>query len=159
MQIPNNNITGQTSRRRPMADINMVPYLDILLVLLVIFMVTVPIFHQGIKVVLPKASAKKLPETKEKPLIVSLDKQGHYYLENGDNTETQFEQEKFLDRLSMIIKQREKTTQVLIKADKHLSYGKVLTLMDNLQQIGITKVGLVTQPLDPKKLRLKLKNS
>lgn len=159
MQISRYNRRHKPSHQ-PMAEINMVPYLDVLLVLLVIFMVTVPIFHQGVKVDLPKTSAKKLPTTKDKPLIVSLDKRGRYTIENGEKIESVFDQTKFLDRMKMISKEREKTKQdiqVFIKADKHLAYGEVLKLMDSLQQIDITKVGLVTQPLAPHELKLNFK--
>ena len=138
-------------KHKQVVDINMVPYLDVLLVLLVIFMVTVPIFQQGIQVDLPKATAKKLPAEKNKSIMIGLDRRGRYHLIENDKDQVILSKTKLMDRIKSMINERHQKgllDQVYIQADKQLYYGDVLSLMDELQHVGVTKVALVTQPYD-----------
>jgi biopolymer transport protein TolR len=108
--------------RRLMGEINVVPYIDVMLVLLIIFMVTAPLLTQGIKVDLPKAGAEPLPEDpkrKNEPLIMSVDRDGNFYLNFGGKDDTPVPEEELLQRVAAVLR-REPTTAVLVKADKNV---------------------------------------
>jgi biopolymer transport protein TolR len=136
--------------RRLMAEINVVPYIDVMLVLLIIFMVTAPLLTQGIKVDLPKAGAEPLPEDMmrdHQPLILSVDPQGQFYLNLGQDDETPIPADTVLERVSAVLR-REPQTPVLVKADRSVPYGSVVEGMVLLQQSGAEKVGFITDPLE-----------
>lgn len=139
-------------RKRPLAEINVVPYIDVMLVLLVIFMVTTPLLTQGVKVNLPRASAQTIPPKSAEPLIVSVDAQGNYYI-NISSTPNQPVDANTL--VSLTSNQLQKDTSegltrpVLVKGDKSVNYGSVMQAMVLLQQAGAPSVGLVTQQPDP----------
>lgn len=135
-------------RRRPMAEINVVPYIDVMLVLLVIFMITTPLLSQGVKVDLPKATAQTLASAKE-PLIVSVDAQGNYYLNIAQNPNQPIDPITLSNRISAELQaatQQGETRSVLVKGDANVDYGKVMNAMVLLQQAGAPSVGLVTDP-------------
>jgi biopolymer transport protein TolR len=134
--------------RRLMAEINVVPYIDVMLVLLIIFMVTAPLLTQGIKVDLPKAGAEPLPEElmrDHQPLILSVDASGAYYLNIGKDEESPIDEDAVLQRVSTVLR-REPKTPVLVKADQNVPYGRVVAGMVLLQQAGAEKVGFITDP-------------
>jgi len=131
------------SKHRFASDINVVPYIDVMLVLLVIFMVTAPMLTQGVKVELPDANSKPI-ESKDEPLIVSIKKDGSLYLNLGDEKKQKSLKE-ISAALSKVIKTKPQTT-VLVWGDTAVPYGKVVTLMTQLQNAGISQVGLVTEP-------------
>lgn len=136
------------NRRRPMAEINVVPYIDVMLVLLVIFMITTPLLSQGVKVDLPQATAQALTAAKE-PIVVSVDAQGNYYLNLTDNPGQPIDSITLSNKVSAQLRndaQQGQTQQVLVKADEHVDYGKVMQAMVLLQQAGAASVGLVTDP-------------
>lgn len=135
--------------RRLMAEINVVPYIDVMLVLLIIFMVTAPLLTQGIKVELPKAGAEPLPAdlSDVKPLILSVDPAGSYYLNIGANEETAIDDDTVRDRVATVLR-REPRTPVLVKADQSVPYGRVVAGMVLLQQAGAEKVGFITDPAE-----------
>jgi biopolymer transport protein TolR len=135
--------------RRLVAEMNVVPYIDVMLVLLIIFMVTAPLLTQGIKVELPKAGAEPLPEelTKQEPLILSVDRDGNFYINIGSNSESPQEDEVIMDRVSKVLRRRPNTA-VLVKADKSVSYGRVVTGMVLLERAGAEKIGFITDPAD-----------
>ena len=136
--------------RRLMAEINVVPYIDVMLVLLIIFMVTAPLLTQGIKVDLPKAGAEPLPEElmrDHKPLILSVDSGGAYYLNIGANEESAIDDATVLDRVSAVLR-REPKTPILVKADQSVPYGRVVAGMVLLQRAGAEKVGFITDPAE-----------
>lgn len=133
-------------RRRLMAEINVVPYVDVSLVLLVIFMITAPLLYQGVQVNLPQASAEPISLHHNKPLIVELDRKGNYYLNIGENPGTALSLKELLIKVAAVMHQRPKTP-VLIRSDKRVPYGKVVTMMARLQQAGVTQVGLITHPV------------
>jgi biopolymer transport protein TolR len=136
--------------RRLVAEMNVVPYIDVMLVLLIIFMITAPMLTQGIKVELPKAGAEPLPEEmmrKHQPLILSVDSAGRYYLNIGADEESPIEENAVVERVATVLR-REPETPVLVKADQNVPYGRVVTGMVLLQEAGAEKVGFITDPAD-----------
>ncbi|MDN4503678.1 protein TolR [Alteromonadaceae bacterium BrNp21-10] len=136
-------------KRRPVSEINVVPYIDVMLVLLIIFMVTAPLVTQGVKVELPKAQAQALADDSKPPLIASVDSQGQYFLNIGDN------QDKVLsgvDLATLVAAQlkMEPTTPVVVKGDGAVAYNEVVQLMVLLQRAGVPSVGLMTDSTDVK---------
>lgn len=132
-----------TKKRRPMAEINVVPYIDVMLVLLVIFMVTAPLLMQGVQVELPKASTAPV-DTKEEPLIVSVKADGTYYLNLGDDHEKAVPLDDVSEKVRIVIG-RKPDTSVLIWGDTNVPYGRVVELMARLKIVGATSLGLVTE--------------
>jgi biopolymer transport protein TolR len=138
---------AQTSRgRRLMGEINVVPYIDVMLVLLIIFMITAPLLTQGVKVDLPKAGAEPLEAQRLQPLVLSVDRQGRLFLNIGGNPQTPLDEETVGARAAAVLT-RHPETQVLVKADKAVAYGRVVQAMVVLQHAGATKVGFITEPL------------
>jgi biopolymer transport protein TolR len=125
-----------------MGEINVVPYIDVMLVLLIIFMVTAPMLSQGVKVDLPKAGAEPLPADKE-PMVLSIDAGGSLYLNIGDPQQA-LEPERVLELASAVLR-REPERPVLVKADRTVAYGRVVEGMVLLQQAGAQKVGFATE--------------
>ncbi len=131
-----------------MGEINVVPYIDVMLVLLIIFMITAPLLTQGVQVELPDADAQPLdPELLKdrEPLVLSVDRDGHYYLNVGENENDAIEPEEVARRATAVLA-RDKATPVLVKADERVPYGQVVQAMVLLQQAGATKIGFLTDP-------------
>jgi len=128
--------------RRLMGEINVVPYIDVMLVLLIIFMVTAPMLSQGIKVDLPQAAAEPLPPDIE-PLVLSVDADGAMFLNIGDPQQA-VEADRVLELVSAVLR-REPERPVLVKADRAVAYGRVVEGMSLLQQAGAQKVGFATE--------------
>ena len=131
--------------RRPMAEINVVPYIDVMLVLLVIFMITAPLLTQGVKVELVEADAKPIEEDAKRPLVVSVEADGTWSITYDDDRVQRVDQEDLLLKSSAIIKNNP-GSPVLIKGDKAVVYDRVVRAMVILQQAGAPSVGLITQP-------------
>jgi biopolymer transport protein TolR len=142
--------------RRLMAEINVVPYIDVMLVLLIIFMITAPLLTQGIKVDLPKAGAEPLPQdmSEQQPLILGVDKRGNFYLNLGKDEESPIDDTVVVDRVSAVLR-REPKTAVLVKADRDVPYGRVVEGMVLLQQAGAEKVGFITDPAEVRRAQKK----
>ena len=135
-------------KRKLMSEINVVPYIDVMLVLLVIFMVTAPLLTQGIEVELPKAGSEPIESAADKlPLIVSVDKAGNLYLSVGDDEDEPSNAKEIVAKVSAILRNSPETP-MLIKADRAVEYGYVVGAMVLLQQGGAGNVGFVTDPLD-----------
>lgn len=132
------------NRRKPMADINVVPYIDVMLVLLIVFMVTAPMLMQGVKVELPQAAALPVGQQDDEPLIVSIKADGSYYLNLGKDKEQSQSLNVVQDKVSKIMRRKPKTT-VLVWGDQIVPYGKVVALMAALQAAGAPSIGLVTE--------------
>ena len=133
------------SSRKPMSEINVVPYIDVMLVLLIIFMVTAPMLTQGVKVDLPQLeSAPVNMEKDQEPLIISVDSNAAYYLESGEDTGKPMDLAVLQDKVSKILKQNPKVS-ILVRGDRHVEYGVIVSLMASLQESGATGVGLVTE--------------
>ena len=133
----------KASRRKPMSEINVVPYIDVMLVLLVIFMVTAPLMTQGIKVDLPEAMSGPLEVDDEPMLIVSIKANGSYYMNVGEE-EASVPLKEVQTRAAKIMSARP-DIKVLVEADKSLPYGVIVDLMNTLQLAGASSVGLITE--------------
>lgn len=139
----------QPGSRRPMSDINVVPFIDVMLVLLVIFMITAPLLTQGVKVDLPKTAAKAITEQQKEPLIVTVDAQGNYFLNLADKPNQPITARTLSYLVSNQLnaqKGSDEQRPVLVRGDKNVNYGKVMEAMALLQQAGAKSVGLITQP-------------
>lgn len=132
-----------SKKRRAVSEINVVPYIDVMLVLLIIFMITAPIVQQGVEVELPKLAANSLPPEQQEPVILTVSKTGEYYLNVGDNLKKPVSDEVVAQRVALILKLKPQTP-VLVRGDKEADYGSVTTAMVLLQSAGVEKVGLMT---------------
>lgn len=133
------------NKRKPMAEINVVPYIDVMLVLLVVFMVTAPLLMQGVKVDLPQAPSAPIDNKEEEPLIVSVKTDGTYYLNLGQDQQRAKPLKEITDTVSKVLRQKP-ATPVLVWGDTAVPYGTVVALMTELQAAGAPSVGLVTDP-------------
>jgi biopolymer transport protein TolR len=137
------------------AGMNVVPYIDVMLVLLVIFMVTAPMLTTGVDIDLPKAQTKSLQQGTQLPVIVSLKSDGQLYLSTQDKTDEPMSEEVLIATLNNLQSQPQyqfdgkPNVNVMINADQNNQYGDIIQLMANLQQAGIQKVGLLTAPPKP----------
>ena len=131
-------------RKRRMSEINVVPYIDVMLVLLVIFMVTAPMLTEGIQVELPQTFAKTMAKDQEEPVVVSVDAKGQYYINIGDNTDKPLSTEALITRVAAVMRHRP-GQGIYIKGDKSVNYGAVVTIMAQLQKAGVARVGLMTE--------------
>ena len=135
------------SRRKPMSEINVVPYIDVMLVLLIIFMVTAPLLTQGIEVDLPKADAEPLDvEQENEPLVLSVDREGKLYLNVGDS-EDPVDAQTAAARTAAVLR-RAPETPVLVRADESVPHGVVVRAMALLQGSGAQKIGIMTDPAE-----------
>lgn len=122
-----------------MADINVTPLVDVMLVLLIIFMITAPMLHQGIEVALPQVDAENLPQRVEDPIVLTMDRNQLVYIR-----ETPVHPTQLVDRLLPMLEARGDES-VLLKADREIAYGDVMDLLALLHRGGITNVGMVTE--------------
>jgi biopolymer transport protein TolR len=145
------------NRRKPVAEMNVVPYIDVMLVLLVIFMVTAPMLNQGVKVDLPKVSSEVLPQDNDsRVLTVSIKADKTYYWNMGEEvdpdqgreSETAVSLEQLVGAVNGIMAENTrqgKKVQVFVRGDKAVDYGSVMAVMGGLQQAGVGNVGLITE--------------
>lgn len=131
----------QQRRRRLMSEINVVPYIDVMLVLLVIFMITAPLLTEGVKVELPQAQAKPVDIQDQETMVVTVDRQGRLHLDDKRIAEKALKA-----KMAKIMKLRPKT-EVLVRGDRRVDYGKVVQVMTLLQSAGVETVGLATEPV------------
>ncbi len=131
--------------KKRMAEINVVPYIDVMLVLLVIFMVTAPLLTEGYRVQLPEARAKPVQKSEQKPVIVSVDSQGRLYVNLGDNPSQPVKAKTLAARVAARRKQYP-DVPVLIKGDVDAGYGQVINAMSILNDAGIDNFSLITSP-------------
>lgn len=139
-QLPSNRGKG---RRAPMADINVTPLVDVMLVLLIIFMVTAPLLTAGVPVNLPESRAKPLDQDQEQ-VQISIDDKGTIYLDNSEVTEAGLSP--LLEEIAA--RRGDDKPQIYLRADMRLDYGKVMRVMGELNRVGLNKVSLVTTPVD-----------
>ena len=131
--------------RKPMSEMNVVPYIDVMLVLLVIFMITAPLINQGINVELPAANSDAIDLKKQEPIVITVQKDGSYYMDVGEydkNAASLAEVESVLDK---IIRNKPQTP-VLVSGDKDVKYAAVIDLMASLQRSGVINLALLTEP-------------
>lgn len=134
-------------RRRPVSEINVVPYIDVMLVLLIIFMVTAPLVTQGVNVELPKANAQPLEDESKPPLIASVDKEGRFFLNVGDTQDKALTSSELATLVSAHIS-IDPDIPVIVKGDGAVPYNQVIQLMVLLQQAGVPSVGLMTDAIE-----------
>ena len=141
---------SRARHRRLMAEINVVPYIDVMLLLVKRVLVTSPLLTQGITVDLPNEAADPLdPELlrDNEPIVLSINREGDLFLNIGDDEESPIDEQTVVTRTAAVLR-RNAETPVLIKADQAVSYGRVVTGMVLLQQAGARKVGFLTDPVD-----------
>ena len=137
--------TGKRGRRL-MGEINVVPYIDVMLVLLIIFMVTAPLLNLGVDIQLPQSTAKAVQADKE-PIVVTVDKDGAYFLNLGAAPREAIDSDTLVKKVSAFLRQNPQVP-VLIGGDDRVDYGKIYQVMVLLQQSGVPKVGLMSQPVE-----------
>ncbi len=134
-------------KKRPVAEINVVPYIDVMLVLLIIFMITTPLLTEGVKVKLPEAKAQTLKIQKDTPIIVTVDVNGRYYLNVNVDPKIPLTPQALSVRVAAELsldQQNNVERQVLVRGDNDVAYGRVVQAMVLLQQAGVPQVGLMT---------------
>jgi len=137
--------TGRRKRRKLMSQINVVPYIDVMLVLLIIFMVTAPLLNLGVDIHLPQSTAKAVQTDKE-PIVISVDQGGRLYLTLGAAQKESIDADTLVKKVSAFVRQNPQVP-VLIAGDLRASYGEVYEILPALQQAGVAKVGLMSQPI------------
>ena len=139
-------MSRRIKRRKPMAEINVVPYIDVTLVLLIIFMITTPMLQTGVQVDLPQAESAPVEQKEDIiPIIVSIKQTGQFYLKTDNEHDEAIQREQINARVMAILTSKP-TTPVLINADTNVDYGTVVTVMAALKHAGVPSVGLMTQP-------------
>ena len=142
----------KNGRRRPMSEINVVPYIDVTLVLLIIFMITTPMLQTGVEVDLPQAESKTVEsdgDANAPPIVISIKESGEYFIKSDNDNDVPVLPEEINAKVAAILANQPKT-KVLINADKGVSYGTVVTVMASLKNAGVETVGLMTKPEDNK---------
>lgn len=140
----------KNGRRKPMAEINVVPYIDVTLVLLIIFMITTPMLQTGVEVDLPEAESKVVEtegEGDNPPVVISIKEDGQYFIRIDNQDDQPVQPEEINPQVVAVLSSKPKT-QVLINADKSVDYGTVVTVMAALKNAGVPTVGLMTRPED-----------
>ena len=145
-------MASKRNRRRPMSEINVVPYIDVMLVLLVIFMITAPLLNLGVEVELPKADAEPMDtQQNDEPIVLTVLKNGDLYLNAGgdlDGTTSGLIDARTLVATVSAIVRRNPDIQVLVGGDRAVGYGEVYNAMVLLQEAGVQKLGLMSDPPD-----------
>ena len=139
---------GGGRRRRLMGEINVVPYIDVMLVLLIIFMITAPLLAEGVKAELPKAGARPIPPEMmkdSKPIVLSIDAQGRLFLNYNKPEDEPLSADKVEAQAAAVLR-RAPETAVLVRGDYRVAYGEVVGAMTILQRAGASQVGFITQP-------------
>lgn len=131
-------------KRKLNSDINVVPYIDVMMVLLVIFMVTAPMLTQGVSVDLPNASAEPVDTQDQEPIVVTVDEEGLYYINVGGDEKTPIAPADLRDRVSKMLASNSKL-MLLVRGDKNAKYDYVVQAMSELKTAGAETVGLVTE--------------
>lgn len=135
-------------KRRPLAEINMVPYIDVMLVLLVIFMITTPILTQGVNVRLPEAAANTIASRQKDPIIVSIDSHGNYFLNIAKEPSRPIRTQDLVTQVASVLQlanQHNEKQEIYVKGDQKVTYGKIVQMMVLLQDVGANSIGLMTQ--------------
>jgi len=137
-------VSRQRKSRKPMGEINVVPYIDVMLVLLVIFMITAPLLTQGVKVDLPQADAEPLPQEADDPVVVSVNAAGELFIDVGEGKNDPVDAETLVARVAAVLKYKPKTP-ILVRGDRNADYGSVVSAMVLIQEGGAPNVGLITE--------------
>ena len=133
-------------RKQPIAEINLVPYIDVMLVLVVIFMITTPLLTQGVEVNLPREASKVIEEQQQEPIIITVKENGDLFLNTSSKPNQAIPTQRLLTEVAAeLIVTKDQPRMVLVRGDKNVAYGNIARVMALLQQIGVEKVGLLTQ--------------
>jgi len=149
------SVQKNTRRRRLMGEINVVPYIDVMLVLLIIFMITAPLLAEGVKVELPKAGAQPIPPEMlkdSKPIVLTIDDTGRLFLNYNKPEDEPMTADKVEAQAAAVLRRAPETT-VLVRGDYRVAYGEVVGAMTILQRAGASKVGFITQPPEQQRNR------
>jgi biopolymer transport protein TolR len=138
---------GRGHRRRPMAEINVVPYIDVSLVLLIIFMVTAPMLQTGVDVELQATEGKPFDPTQELPIIISVKADGRLFLDAGNQGDVEVEESELPAKVTEALAKKPGLA-VLLRGDKSVDYGRVLVVFGALKKAGIDQVSLMTAPAE-----------
>ncbi|OOG25615.1 protein TolR [Thioalkalivibrio denitrificans] len=140
----------KAQRRRPMSQINVVPFIDVMLVLLIIFMVTAPLLQQGVEVDLPEAHAEALERDQDQgePVVVTVARDGQVTLNQGPRVNEPLDRDALSDIVAGLLSERP-GVQVYVRGDRHVDYGRVVDAMVTVQTAGVARVGLITDPAEP----------
>jgi biopolymer transport protein TolR len=136
-------------KKRPISEINVVPYIDVMLVLLVIFMITAPLLTQGVNVNLPQAHAKAMSAKDKTPIVVSVNGHGEYFLNLSAHPLSPISPQQLMSQVSaylLLAKEHHEKRPVYVKGDRDVQYGRVVKAMVMLQKAGAEDVGLITEP-------------
>ncbi|HEX6834440.1 MAG TPA: protein TolR [Rudaea sp.] len=136
--------TGRRKKRKLKAEINVVPYIDVMLVLLIIFMVTAPLLNLGVDIQLPQSAAKAVQADKE-PVVISVDENGGLFLTLGAAQRESIDADALVKKVEAFVHQNPQVP-VLIAGDKRATYGTVYEILPRLQAVGVSKVGLMSRP-------------
>lgn len=137
---------GRGGRRAPMAEINVTPFVDVMLVLLIIFMVTAPLISSAVPIDLPESRAKPMEGEEQEPLQLSINADNTVYL--GEDIVTEDALPARLEALAAAETAGDKPRQIMLRADKSLDYGRVMKIMGELNRVGLTRIALVTTGSD-----------
>lgn len=140
-------MSRKNRRRKPMGEINVVPYIDVTLVLLIIFMITTPLLQTGVQVDLPQADSAVVQQKDDLPLIISIKADGQYYLTVGEQAQKPIDAADIENQVTAVVTEKP-AAPVLIEADRKVDYGTVVTVMANLKNAGVRNVGLMTKPVE-----------
>jgi biopolymer transport protein TolR len=132
-------------RRKPMSEINVVPYIDVMLVLLIIFMITAPLLTKGVEVELPETSAEPMPQSANEPIVLTVNRKGNYYLNIGPDPDKPIKPDQLKKLVAAALKSKA-DIPVLVRGDGKAEYQQIVTAMSVLKAAGVPKVGLVTEP-------------
>lgn len=136
---------NRSGKSKPMGEINVVPFIDVMLVLLVIFMITAPMLTQGVQVELPQVSSQPIDaEEDNDPIVISVDREGGYFITLGEDS-TSVTLDEMSQRVVAILQQRP-GTPVMVRGDRNVPYGQIVVLMSTLQGAGVANVGLLSEP-------------
>ena len=136
---------NRSGKSKPMAEINVVPFIDIMLVLLVVFMITAPMLTQGVQVELPQVTSQPIESQEDNdPIIISVDSDGGYFITLGEDS-TSVSLDEMSSRVTTIIERRP-GTPVMVRGDRNVAYGQIVVLMSTLQGAGVANVGLLSEP-------------
>lgn len=133
-----------------MSEINVVPYIDVMLVLLVIFMITAPLLTQGVKVDLPQVAAEPVDTQQKEPLVATVDAGGNFYLSVGDDQDQPVDHDTLVQRVAAVLR-HQPGTPVMVRGDANVNYGAVVNVMALLQKAGAPSVGLITETPEQRK--------
>ncbi len=136
---------NRSGKNKPMGEINVVPFIDVMLVLLVVFMITAPMLTQGVQVELPQVTSQPIENQEDNdPIIISVDQEGGYFITLGEDSNS-VSLDEMSQRVVTILQQRP-GTPVMVRGDRNVAYGQIVVLMSTLQGAGVANVGLLSEP-------------